>query len=228
MSYNMNCQAFNKDHIPPTSELAWCTIHDSSFYRSNLMLFDFGNSFVHRCVFFECDFTSSNFVRSDLRHCIFYKCRFFGSRFDEAVTRDCSFVYCNFEGVCNPPDVPLSCPESGEFIGWKKAHINHLTETDCGFRVDIEPCIVKLRILPYSKRSSAYGRKCRCDKALVLEIQSLMGEVLDGEVATSMRDMEFHYRAGEVVSVPNFDENPHHECAPGIHFFITRKEAVDY
>jgi hypothetical protein len=31
-----------------------------------------------------------------------------------------------------------------------------------------------------------------------------------------------------MVTPDSFDEDRWHECAPGIHFFITRQEAVDY
>lgn len=35
-------------------------------------------------------------------------------------------------------------------------------------------------------------------------------------------------KSRETVSVADFDENRWNECAPGIHFFITREEAVRY
>jgi hypothetical protein len=38
----------------------------------------------------------------------------------------------------------------------------------------------------------------------------------------------FAYKVGDMVSVDDFDTNRWNECAPGIHFFITRQEAVDY
>jgi hypothetical protein len=41
-------------------------------------------------------------------------------------------------------------------------------------------------------------------------------------------DNNFIYKVGEIVEEPNFDENRWEECAPGIHFFITRQEAVNY
>ena len=41
-------------------------------------------------------------------------------------------------------------------------------------------------------------------------------------------DSRFVYRIGETVEVPNFDDDRWNECAPGIHFFITRQEAVEY
>ncbi len=111
----------------------------------------------------------------------------------------------------------LVCPECGSFIGWKKAH------DLCGHYI-----IVKLQILEDAKRSSAYGRKCRCDKAKVLELQILDGGHSNYPYAVSIRDHSFKYIPGEIVSVDNFDEDRWNECSTGIHFFITRQEAVDY
>ena len=108
---------------------------------------------------------------------------------------------------------PLNCPEYGSFIGWKKA-LSDGTES-----------IVKLQILEDSLRSSATGRKCRCSSAKVLEIQSLDGKEVF-QCAESSYNPIFIYRTGEVVSVNNFDPDRWNECAAGIHFYITREEAV--
>ena len=110
---------------------------------------------------------------------------------------------------------PIACPESGSFIGWKKARIK-------GSRGE---CIVKLEIAEDSMRSSATGRKCRCSKATVLEVQDIDGNVLE-KAAVSNRDSDFQYIPGTMVSVPDFDENRWNECSTGIHFYITREEAV--
>lgn len=109
-------------------------------------------------------------------------------------------------------NIPLACPDTGSFIGWKKA----------------SGLIVKLLIPSDAKRLSATGRKCRCNKSKVLEIQNLdgsMAEVLD---VRSGYDPNFNYRLGSVVKVDDFDENRWYECSTGIHFFITREEAVAY
>ena len=106
--------------------------------------------------------------------------------------------------------VPPSC---GAFIGWKKV-MNNL--------------IVKLKILEDSKRSSAFSRKCRCDKALVLDIQKINGESANTSIAVSKYQKDFEYEIGEVVQVEDFDNNRFNECTSGIHFFITRDEAVNY
>ena len=83
-------------------------------------------------------------------------------------------------------------------------------------------------ILEDAKRSSAFGRKCRCDKALVLDIQELNGESANTTIVTSIYQEDFKYEINKIVQVEDFNENRFEECAPGIHFFITRDEAVDY
>ena len=110
---------------------------------------------------------------------------------------------------------PIACPEIGAFVGWKKARV----------KTSGHECIVKLEITEDAVRSSGIGRKCRCSKATVLEIQDLEGIVLE-QVAVSDRDENFHYIPGTVVSVSDFDENRWNECSTGIHFYITREEAV--
>ena len=105
----------------------------------------------------------------------------------------------------------LQCPESGSFIGYKKAHCH----------------IVKLEILQDAKRSSATSRKCRCSAAKVLSITTIDGGTEVKEIASD-RDSNFIYRVGEVVRVDYFDEDRWNECSTGIHFFITRSEAEQY
>ena len=108
---------------------------------------------------------------------------------------------------------PIACPETGSFIAWKK----------CRNRL-----IVKLEVLEDAKRSSAYGRKCRCSAAKVLAIENADGTQSDLQEVGSMYNPEFVYRIGETVRVYDFDEDRRNECAPGIHFFITRQEAVEW
>ena len=108
---------------------------------------------------------------------------------------------------------PIACPETGSFIAWKKC-CNKL--------------IVKLEVLEDAKRSSAYGRKCRCSAAKVLAIENIDGTQSELQEVGSIYDPWFVYRIGKIVSVDNFDEDRRNECAPGIHFFITRQEAVEY
>ena len=113
------------------------------------------------------------------------------------------------EGV---PYIPMACPDTGAFIAWKKAR---------GY-------IIKLLVPDDARRSSATSRKCRCSSAQVLRIETIDGQWAEINEIASDFDCNFVYRVGETVSVPNFCEDRFSECAPGIHFFIDRQEAVEY
>ena len=119
---------------------------------------------------------------------------------------------------------PIACPEKGSFIAFKKVGVYKHSRK-------VGSVIVELLIPEDAKRSSAATRKCRCDKAKVMSITDIDGSdvtlLADASVASNY-DNKFIYKVGETVSVENFDENRWNECAPGIHFFITRQEAVDY
>ena len=107
---------------------------------------------------------------------------------------------------------PLQCPETGSFIGYKKAADK----------------IIMLEICADAKRSSATSRKCRCSKAKVLSITHLDGSDSGLTEVRSNYSKEFVYRVGEIAEVSDFDDDRWNECAAGIHFFITRDEAVKY
>ena len=106
---------------------------------------------------------------------------------------------------------PLQCPENGSYIGYKKA----------------QGLIVELEIPADALRSSATSRKCRASKAKVLSISDADGNPA-GEQVVSDYDSNFAYVVGETVEVSNFDTNRWNECAPGIHHYITRAEALKH
>ena len=112
----------------------------------------------------------------------------------------------------NVPYIPYACPDFGMFIGFKKAS---------GY-------IVVLEIPEDAKRLSATGRKCRCNKAKVIEIQNIDGTKANVTKVASDFDSNFVYEVGKTVSVDNFCEDRWKECSSGIHFFINRQESVNY
>lgn len=105
----------------------------------------------------------------------------------------------------------LQCPEEGSFIGYKK----------CG------KTIVTLKITKDAKRSSSTSRKCRCSKAVVLDIENIKTKEKI-EIAKSRYDSKFVYEVGKTVEVKDFNEDRWEECTTGIHFFITKDEAINY
>lgn len=112
-------------------------------------------------------------------------------------------------------------PDEGDIIGWKKAYVD-------GTMLP-KSVIVKLLIPSDAQRSNATGRKCRASTARVLDLQDKQGNSLPPDtMAYSGHDTDFTYKKGETVHVEDFDTNRWKECAPGIHFFITRIEAAEY
>lgn len=118
----------------------------------------------------------------------------------------------SLNGVTNFPFVPFSCPDTGSFIGWKKARGK----------------IIKLEIPADAKRCSSSSEKCRCNKAKVLEIQEIDGSISDVTEISSNYDYKFIYKVGKIVYVEDFCEDRWRECSQGIHFFINRQSAVEY
>lgn len=113
------------------------------------------------------------------------------------------------------PFPPLACPATGSFIGWK-----------CAIDESNHYALIKLEIPEDAKRTSGLdNKKCRCNKAKVLEIRNFTGELKE---AHSIYDSTFVYKVGEEVSVKDFCNDRMRICAPGIHFFMERADALDY
>ena len=134
----------------------------------------------------------------------------------DADLRCANFSNSDLSGTKNIMYIPMACPEEGSFIGFKKA-----VYADKNY-------IVKLEILADALRSSATSRKCRCNKAKVLEIQNVDGSKANIDVVHSTCDPSFQYKTGQIVEEPKYDENRFNICSKGIHFFINRQEAVNY
>ena len=105
----------------------------------------------------------------------------------------------------------LQCPEDGAFIAWKKLQ---------------KGLIAKLMIPEDAKRSSATTRKCRSSKAIVISIFDCDGKEVDK--GFSSRNSSFVYEKGKEVLPHDFDDDRWKECSGGIHFFITKQEAINY
>ena len=180
---------------------------------------DFYGADLREADFYEADLRDTDLREADLRDADLRGADLRGADLRGADLRGAGLREADLRGAKIELDLinkfyPICCPEVGSFIAWKKVRGN---------------LIVKLEVTETAKRSSAFGRKCRCSEAKVLDIQNLDGTSADNvTVAYSTYDSSFAYRVGETVWVDNFDEDRKNECAPGIHFFITRQEAVEY
>ena len=159
----------------------------------------------------NADLRYANLYSADLRNADLRYANLYGADLHNADLRGTL----NIDAITwdwNTAFYPLQCPETGAFIGYKKAAGK----------------IVMLEICADAKRSSATSRKCRCSKAKVLSIANLDGSESGLTEVESNYKKDFIYRVGETAEVPDFDEDRWNECAAGIHFFITREEAVKY
>ena len=152
---------------------------------------------------------------ADLRHAYLLGASLIGADLTSADLKganlkDANLTNATLTDVKNFPNIPMACPESGSFIGWKHAG-NH---------------IVKLEIPEDAKRSSGTGEKCRCNKARILAIENDDGTPADVTEVCSDYDSDFIYKVGETVIVDDFDDNRFNECVPGIHFCMNRDSAV--
>ncbi len=91
-----------------------------------------------------------------------------------------------------------------------------------GYKKCRDDLIVKLEIPKGAIVFSINNSKCRTNIAKVLEISD------NKKVAISKQDENFKYKVGKIVRPTSFNCEYNIECAEGIHFFRTRKEAKEY
>ena len=174
----------------------WETMR-ANLSRADLSRANLSGANLSRADLYGADLSGANLSRADLYGADLSRADLSGADLSRAI---------------NVPFIPMACPDTGSFIGFKKAS-GH---------------IVMLGIPEDARRLSATGRKCRCDKAIVIRIQEMDGTTSDLTEVTSDRDSSFVYKVGKMVSVPDFCEDRWQECSAGIHFFINRQEAVNY
>ena len=179
------------------ANLSEANLSEANLYGTNLRGANLYGTNLRGANLSEANLRGAGLSRADLRGADLYGANLSGA---------------DLRGAINVPFIPMACPDTGAFIGFKKAS-GH---------------IVMLGIPEDARRLSATGRKCRCDKAIVIRIQEMDGTTSDLTEVNSDRDSSFVYKVGKMVSVPDFCEDRWQECSKGIHFFINRQEAVDY
>lgn len=194
------------------ADLYGAGLRKATLYGADLYGADLGRADLYRADLCGADLSKANLCGANLCGANLYGASLRGANLYRANLRRANLCNADLRGANNIPFIPMACPDTGTFVAWKNAN-GH---------------IVKLEIPADARRSSATGRKCRCDKAKVIEIQELDGSPSELTEIASGYDRNFVYRVGEIAEEPKYDEDRWKECAPGIHFFINRQEAVDY
>ena len=199
------------------ADLRGANLYGANLFHADLQVADF-----HSAVLYDANLCKANLFRADLRDTNLRNADIRGADLREVDIRGADLRGADLSGAKNVPFIPLVCPDVKAFTGWKKAFV--FKDKTLGVPFD---AIIELEIPTDARRSSATSRKCRCDKAVVKSITSVDGSE-SFDTAFSKYDYTFVYKVGETVCVDNFEEDRFRECAPGIHFFINRQEAVDY
>ena len=186
------------------ADLRYADLHDANLHGADLSHADLSDAYLCGADLSGANLHGANLSDADLRY----------ADLSDADLRDANHVQLSIAKTSILPD-------EGDIIGWKKAW------TD-GTMLP-KSVIVKLLIPADAQRSNATGRKCRASTARVLDLQDKQGNSLPSDTtAYSGHDTDFTYKKGETIHVEDFDTNRWKECAPGIHFFITRIEAAEY
>ena len=199
------------------ADLSEANLYRAFCLHTNLCRVDLSNAYLRDADLYSAFCGKTNLYGVDLRGADLREANLFRADLRKADLREANLRNAYLSGTDLSEnakiDYPITCPETGSFIGYKKAGCEY---------------IVKLQICKDAKRSSATAKKCRCSKALVLAIENIDESDSGLQEIASDFDHCFIYRVGEIAEVPDFDNDRWNECAPGIHFFMDRQDAVEY
>ena len=187
-------------------------LRDADLRNADLRDADLRNANLRNANLSRANLRGANLRNADLRN----------ANLGWANFRDADLSYANLGGANlrdadlrdakNIPYIPLECPSEGSFIGWKK----------------INKILIKLEIPEDARRSSATTKKCRCDKAKVLGFYDLNSTELNIDKIINISYNMCEYIKGEMVYPDSFDDDRWNECSHGIHFFINKRDAINY
>lgn len=190
--------------------------------RANLYDANLRGANLYGANLYDANLSRANLSRADLRAADLRDADLRGANLYDANLSGANLRGANLRAAKNAELAQAKtviCPE-GAIIGWKKVRLDH---DGCPLTG-----IAKLLIPGDAKRSNAAGRKCRASKAVVLALEEVDGTPFQGR-AMSQHDYRFSYEVGKTVYPDKpYDNDRWEVCASGIHFFITREEAVAY
>lgn len=218
-------------------QISRCTFDDCAFHACRKIhdgTLEFYGCTIDKCLieftetvsvrFHRSLISSSNLVNDPIPWFpfTFYRCTIEGSDLSELVIepgdlRESSVSDC---ALGNANEARLTIMPEGNIFGYKK-----VVDPKDPDRI----VVARLMIPEDARRSNGLGRKCRAEKALVMEFMDGEGkEIHDLEEALSMLDSRFRYQVFRMAVPDGFEENRWRECGKGIHFFLTFEEARDY
>ena len=212
---------FRKAQFDDNTDLSNLDLHSINFKDAIGENINFSNSNLSNANFTGTRFEHANFENADLRGAILKDCDLRFANFTNADCRgtifECTIMeYSNHTNIKvddTTKNYKMHCPESGAFVGYKKCYNNR---------------IVTLLIPEDAKRVSATTSPCRCSKAKVINITDFEGGEHFTEAYSLCSNNGFKYELGKMVYPDSFNEDRWMESTHGIHFWMTRDEALKY
>ena len=221
------------------ASMSRCIFRTMTFYKCVFDGFQTVHSSFFGCRFIDCKFRDASFTSDVLYCCEFRMCNFEKCSFAEASISTCEFGTSRLEN-CSFYKSNILCTgfENAEFVGdtlFEGANIQNtylpqglrnilgriLDKPIIGYKKTREGVVIKAEIPAGAIVFSINGKKCRTNRAKIIDMQCYT-------MLTSSHDSSFRYTLGQEIEILDFDPCYNHECAPGFHFFMTKKEAEDY
>jgi len=161
---------------------------------------------------------NANFYHANLKNANLEGANLEGANLKGAYLEGAYLRGANLEGARLPATDIV--PQEGPFYGYKKVSNN---------------IVLTLYIPRSAQRLNAYSsRKCRASKVKVVKAEDANGkEILSNKdiftsAFASITASRLEYNVGKWVKPDKFDPDKRVECTSGIHFFITKQEAIEY
>ena len=186
----------------------------------------------------HCTYKNCHIVIRGISNITFTKNNFINCTFDLDLSDTTGYVDINDNFISYPGNLqaleecrPKVVPVSGDFYAYK-----FLRDEDGG------RYIAKLLIPAEARRSSAGGKKCRAEKALVIDIWRIKSwtklmynstiyyvfpETMVLHRCLNINGKNIKYEIGSFVIADEWDNNRFAECAHGIHFYLDLETVVE-
>ena len=187
----------------------------SSFRNVDLSGADLSRATVENVLLDGCSVKGAVFRDADMKTASMRYCDMTGCDIRGADLFGAVLEHAKLDGIISDEETRwfrMHCPKEGAILGYKKC---------------VNDRLVQLLIPADAKRTSATLPSCRCSKAKVLTIKSF-DSAEEFDEAWSLVDENFVYHKGEWVEVLDFNEDRWMDSATGIHFWMTREEAIRY
>lgn len=221
--------------------LSHSLLNGTSFIKSN-----FTGTACYRSSFVGCNFGRANMTLAKM-----CGTNLTAANFTEAVLKDTDFELSDLYDATFYHNLSMEY-RFGKILdkpitGYKKVNKDASVKINAEIKRFTFPALVTLEIPKGSIVFSINGNKCRTNKAKVVDIEYMvdtdeylhnvipeneeeyvMVSEINEKPARSIHDHNFLYVKGQEIEVNNFDLQYNVECGSGIHFFLTKEEAINF